>query len=174
MLSSPRHVARGDHVPRSSPRGAPTPPASAQHRADEEFTSFADELARNPDVEDLLLWLRHGHNPTATAGVTTPATRTGGNATRARASVWPIWSTSERGHLTQYINSEIGPFVLTPVTPSRTCGLNYTWLPALCYRTRGPRVPPRPWTWHDPDCDFADSRGLGCISRGVDRLLKTS
>jgi hypothetical protein len=39
------------------------PPASAQHRADEEFTSFADELARNPDVEGLLLRLRHGHNP---------------------------------------------------------------------------------------------------------------
>src|SRR4051794_11121189 len=75
-----------------------------------------------------------------------------------RASVWPIWSTSERAHLRQHINSEIGPFVLTPVTPSPTCGLNYTWFPALCYRTRGPRVPPRPWTWHDPDCDFADSR----------------
>ena len=39
------------------------PPASAQHKADEEFTSFADELARNPDVEGLLLRLRHGHNP---------------------------------------------------------------------------------------------------------------
>ena len=38
------------------------PPASAQHKADEEFTSFADELARYPDVEGLLLRLRHGHN----------------------------------------------------------------------------------------------------------------
>ena len=31
------------------------PPASAQHRTDEEFTSFADKLARNPDLEGLLL-----------------------------------------------------------------------------------------------------------------------
>jgi len=39
------------------------PPASAQHTEDEEFTSFVDELSRNPDLEGLLLRLRHGHNP---------------------------------------------------------------------------------------------------------------
>ena len=71
------------------------PPASAQHKADEEFLSFADELARNPDVEGLSSGYDTGTTRTATAGVTTPATRTGGNATRARASVWPIWSTSD-------------------------------------------------------------------------------
>ena len=78
------------------------PPASAQHRADEEFTSFADELARNPDVEGLLLRLRHGHNPDRHGWCDHPSHTYRWDATRARASVWPIWSTSERGHLTQH------------------------------------------------------------------------
>ena len=39
------------------------PPASAQHTEDEEFTSFVDELSRNPDLEGLLLRLRQGHSP---------------------------------------------------------------------------------------------------------------
>ena len=39
------------------------PPASAEHTADEEFRSFVDELARNPDLEGLLFRLRRGHDP---------------------------------------------------------------------------------------------------------------
>ena len=61
------------------------PPASAQHKADEEFTSFADELACSPDVEAASSGYDTGTTQTATTGATTPATRIGGNATRARA-----------------------------------------------------------------------------------------
>ena len=39
------------------------PPAAVEHTADEEFRSFVDELARHPDLEGLLLRLRHGHDP---------------------------------------------------------------------------------------------------------------
>ena len=54
------------------------PTASAQHTEDEEFTSFVDELSRNPDVEGLLLRLRHGHNcwPPLTVTTTAPFTVT--------------------------------------------------------------------------------------------------
>ena len=38
-------------------------PASVRHKADDEFTSFVDELARNADLEGLLFRLRHGHRP---------------------------------------------------------------------------------------------------------------
>jgi hypothetical protein len=38
-------------------------PASVRHKADDEFTSFVDELARNADLEGLLFRLRHGHHP---------------------------------------------------------------------------------------------------------------
>jgi hypothetical protein len=42
-------------------RGSTRSEAPLLHRI-KEFTSFADELARYPDVEGLLLRLRHGHN----------------------------------------------------------------------------------------------------------------
>ena len=49
------------------------------------------------------------------------------------------------------------------MTPSRTRGLNYTWFPAFRYRTRGPRVPSRPWTWHDPAVTLPTS-GVSAVS----------
>ena len=76
-----------------------------------------------------------------------------------------------------------GPAGFRPVPPAATpqghTGDSHltgatNMVPAFRYRTRRPRVPPRPWTWHDPDCDIADSKGLGRISRQVDRLVKTS
>ena len=38
-------------------------PASVRHPADDEFTSFMDELARNTDLDGILFRLRHGHHP---------------------------------------------------------------------------------------------------------------
>jgi hypothetical protein len=38
-------------------------PASVRHQAGAEFTSFVDELARNPDLDGLLSRLRRGHHP---------------------------------------------------------------------------------------------------------------
>jgi len=37
-------------------------PASVRHPADDEFTSFMDELARNTDLDGILFRLRHGHH----------------------------------------------------------------------------------------------------------------
>ena len=37
-------------------------PASVRHPADDEFTSFMDELARNTDLDGIFFRLRHGHH----------------------------------------------------------------------------------------------------------------